>query len=116
MTHNHVVPLKVYYAVFAALMVGTLATVWVARVDLGPLNIVVAMSIAVAKATLVVLYFIGTSSTFFKNVILPRVAQWKDVLIAAYQLLKDDWMGFTHAYFPIHAFDEHVLRQGWAFA
>jgi hypothetical protein len=50
------------------------------------------------------------------NVILPRVAQWKDVLIAVHNLPADDWMGFTHAYFPIYAFDEHVLRDGWAFA
>jgi hypothetical protein len=25
-------------------------------------------------------------------------------------------MGFTHAYFPIYAFDEYELRDGWAFA
>jgi hypothetical protein len=47
------------------------------------------------------------------NAVLPRVAQWKDALIAVYQLPEDDWMGFTHAYFPAYAFDEHVLRQGW---
>jgi hypothetical protein len=50
------------------------------------------------------------------NASLPRVAQWKDVLIAVYQLPEEDWMGFTHAYFPTYAFDEYVLRQGWAFA
>jgi hypothetical protein len=50
------------------------------------------------------------------NAILPRVAQWKDVLIAVYQLPEDDWMGFTHAYFPTYAFNEYALRQGWAFA
>ena len=50
------------------------------------------------------------------NVVLPRVAQWKDVLIAVHRLPDDDWLGFTHAYFPIYAFDEHVLRDGWAFA
>jgi len=47
---------------------------------------------------------------------LPRVAQWKDALIALYNLPDDDWLGFTHAYFPIYAFDEHVLADGWAFA
>lgn len=47
---------------------------------------------------------------------LPRVAQWKDVLIAVHKLPDDDWMGFTHAYFPLYAFDEHALRDGWAFA
>ena len=50
------------------------------------------------------------------NASLPRVAQWKDALIAAYQLPKDDWMGFTHAYFPIYAFDDYAVQQGWAFA
>lgn len=46
----------------------------------------------------------------------PRVVQWQDALIALYVLPAGDWMGFTHAYFPIHAFDEHVLRGSWAFA
>ena len=50
------------------------------------------------------------------NRCLPRVAQWKDALIAIYNLPEDDWMGFTHAYFPAHAFDEYALRGGWAFA
>ena len=50
------------------------------------------------------------------NYVLPRVAHWKDVLIAIHELPEDDWMGFTHAYFPVHAFDEYELRDGWAFA
>ncbi len=55
------------------------------------------------------------------NVTLPRVAQWKDTLFALYKLPDDDWMGFTHAYFPAFAFDDYVLRdndggQTWAFA
>ncbi|MCJ7552219.1 MAG: hypothetical protein MUQ30_21325, partial [Anaerolineae bacterium] len=50
------------------------------------------------------------------NAILPRVAQWQDALIAIYALPEDDWMGFTHAYFPAHAFDAYALRDGWAFA
>jgi hypothetical protein len=50
------------------------------------------------------------------NAILPRVAQWKDALIAIHQLPDEDWMGFTHAYFPAYAFDEYVLRQGWVMA
>jgi hypothetical protein len=45
----------------------------------------------------------------------PRVAQWKDVLIAMHRLDNDDVFGFTHAYFPCFAFDEYVLRDGWAF-
>jgi hypothetical protein len=48
--------------------------------------------------------------------ILPRVAQWKDTLISLYRLPDDDWLGFTHAYFPLYAFDEHHLHENWAFA
>ncbi len=55
------------------------------------------------------------------NRVLPRVAQWKDVLIAVYRLPDDDWMGFTHAYFPTVAFDAYCVREDaqghpWAFA
>ena len=54
---DHVVPTRVYYTIFLALMVCTAITVGVAFVDLGPMNAVVAMTIAVLKATLVVLFF-----------------------------------------------------------
>ena len=50
------------------------------------------------------------------NAVLPRVAQWKDTLIAVYNFSEQDWLGFTHAYFPIYAFDEHAFANGWAFA
>ena len=50
------------------------------------------------------------------NGYLPRVAQWKDLLIALYNLPDDDWMGFTHAYFPQAHFDEVHLQGDWAFA
>ena len=53
----HIVPLKTYYTIFALLLGGTALTVWVSYLDLGPLNTVVAITIAVIKALLVVLYF-----------------------------------------------------------
>jgi cytochrome c oxidase subunit 4 len=54
---GHVAPKSMYYAVFAALMVGTALTVLVAFYDLGPLNNVLMLGIAMTKATLVILYF-----------------------------------------------------------
>jgi cytochrome c oxidase subunit 4 len=54
---DQIVPRRVYYLIFLLLMIGTAITVAVAYVDLGPLNAVAALTIAVAKATLVVLYF-----------------------------------------------------------
>ena len=54
---DHVVSVKLYLAIFATLMVLTVTTVSVAFLDLGPLNLVVALGVAVTKATLVVLFF-----------------------------------------------------------
>ena len=54
---HHVAPVSLYLMVFAALMVGTILTVVVARFDLGPLNNIVMLAIAVTKALLVVLFF-----------------------------------------------------------
>jgi cytochrome c oxidase subunit IV len=48
---------KMYFVVFGALMVLTLATWLVAQVDLGWANDVVALAIAVTKALLVILFF-----------------------------------------------------------
>lgn len=57
MSQHTVVPVRVYVMIFAALLVFTGVTVAVAFVDLGPLNTIVAMTIAVFKALLVVLFF-----------------------------------------------------------
>ena len=54
---QHIASLKSYYTVFTSLLVLTGITVWVAFMDLGALNNVVALSIAVAKALLVILFF-----------------------------------------------------------
>jgi cytochrome c oxidase subunit 4 len=56
MTH-HVVPIKVYLGVFVALMLLMTATVAVAFLDLGLLNNVLALTIALAKTSLIMLYF-----------------------------------------------------------
>ena len=51
------------------------------------------------------------------NATLPRVAQWRDVLIAVHNFPNADGVAaLTHAHFPLHAFDEHGLQGGWAFA
>ncbi|MGH9712435.1 MAG: cytochrome C oxidase subunit IV family protein [Candidatus Acidiferrales bacterium] len=54
---GHVVPLRVYISVFLALLVLTGLTTWVAYFDLGPMNTVLALAIAVAKMLLVILFF-----------------------------------------------------------
>ena len=54
---HHIVSPKVYLAIVAALLVGTALTVIAAQVEMGVLNPIVALAIAVIKATLVVLFF-----------------------------------------------------------
>jgi cytochrome c oxidase subunit IV len=56
MAHD-IVPRRVYYKIFAALMALTLLTVGAAFLDLGRLNTIIALTIAVGKATLVLLFF-----------------------------------------------------------
>jgi len=54
---EHIVSPKIYYVIFIALVVLTVVTWSAAKLDLGKMNAVVALTIAVIKATLVVLYF-----------------------------------------------------------
>jgi len=59
MAHDgpHIVPKSVLLKVFGGLIVLTIVTVGAAYVPLGPLTVPVAIGIAVAKASLVVLFF-----------------------------------------------------------
>ena len=60
---EHIVPKRIYIAVWATLLAMTLLTTLVAFVDLGRFNTVVALAIATFKATLVVLFFMGARYT-----------------------------------------------------
>jgi cytochrome c oxidase subunit 4 len=54
---GHIVPKRVYFLVFAILIALTALTTGVAFINLGPLNTVAALAIAVSKALLVILFF-----------------------------------------------------------
>jgi cytochrome c oxidase subunit IV len=56
MTHQ-TVPVKTYAAVFLALIVLTISTVAISKLELGEYNFIVAMIIAVIKASMVVWFF-----------------------------------------------------------
>ena len=79
---EHVVPRKVYYAVFVALLVLTAITTAVAFVDLGPWNTVVALGIAFLKATLVALFFMHVKySPRLTQVVVAGGIFWLAILI-----------------------------------
>jgi cytochrome c oxidase subunit IV len=63
MSDNHsghfIIPLKYYVGTLIGLLILTVVTVAVAQIDLGGLNIVVAMGVAMLKASLVIMFFMG---------------------------------------------------------
>jgi cytochrome c oxidase subunit 4 len=84
---EHIVSKKIYFLIFGALMVGTILTMMVAFVDLDHVftgaNTVVALTIAVIKATLVVLYFMHVRySTRLTWVIVVAGFFWLAILFA----------------------------------
>ena len=54
---GHIVSPKIYVTIFVALLCFTALTVAASYVEMGPFNPIVALAIAVVKATLVVLFF-----------------------------------------------------------
>ena len=54
---SHIVPKRIYYAIYFVLLMCTYITWQIAFFDLGALNTVAALTIAVFKAVLVVLFF-----------------------------------------------------------
>ncbi len=87
---EHVVPTRVYVAVFAALMVLTGVTVWASGQDFGPLNTVVALAIAITKAALVVLFFMHVKyGTKLTKLIVVGSFVWLAILLSV--TLSDYW-------------------------
>ena len=60
---GHVVPIKTYLLIFAALMILTIATTGAAFIDMGVWNTPVALAIAATQMILVVLFFMHAKYT-----------------------------------------------------
>src|SRR5215210_9576505 len=81
---EHIVPVRIYVTIFLVLLVGTALTVMAAFIDFPwQLNTIVAMTIAITKATFVVLYFMHVRySTRLIWVILAAALFWMAILFA----------------------------------
>jgi cytochrome c oxidase subunit 4 len=80
---GHIVPSKLNWLIFFILIVATFVTAWVATIDLGRFNTVVALVIATCKASIVVLFFMQvkyTSEKMTKAVLIFAVA-WLILLL-----------------------------------
>ena len=75
-------PRHVYYWVYAALLGLTLLTVGIAYIDLGRLNLAAAVTIAICKALLVMIFFMHLrSSTHLTRIVAAAGVIWLGHLI-----------------------------------
>ena len=80
---EYIVPRRTYYIVYAILLVCTYLTWQIALYDLGPLNTIAALVIAVFKAVLVVLFFMHVKySTHLTWVVVLAGVFWLGILLA----------------------------------
>ena len=95
---EHIVPVRIYLTIFAALLAGTALTVVAAFVDFPwQFNTIVALTIAVTKATLVVLYFMHVRySPRLVWVIVAAALFWMAIMFA---LTFSDY--FTRGWLPV---------------
>jgi cytochrome c oxidase subunit IV len=80
---HHILPKRVYYTIFGILMLCTYLTVQIAFFDLGPLNTIAALTIAVFKATIVVLFFMHVKySTRLTWLVVTGSVFWLFIMLA----------------------------------
>jgi cytochrome c oxidase subunit IV len=108
---GHVVPISTYLAVFVALMIGTALTTWIAYIDLGEWNTVVALVIAFCKMILVVLFFMHVKyATGLTRVVIIAGFFWlaimitlscSDELTRTWEIIPQGWLGNGSMILPL---------------
>lgn len=96
MSTAHIASVRLYVAVFVALLIFTGLTVVVAYFDLGLLNTPVALGVAVVKASLVVLFFMGVRhNTPLTKVVVVSGFLWLFILfgLTMGDYLTRPWLG-----------------------
>ena len=79
---EHHLSKNMYFGIFGALMILTALTVGVAYVNLGQLNIVVALAVAIIKASLVVMFFMHLKyESHLTKVVLGAGVFWLVILL-----------------------------------
>ncbi|HKS74285.1 MAG TPA: cytochrome C oxidase subunit IV family protein [Terriglobales bacterium] len=81
---EHIIPTKTYYGIWILLLILTGVTAWVATIDLGPLNTLVALVIATSKALIVTLFFMHVKYTSEKltKVVIVSAIFWLIILLS----------------------------------
>jgi cytochrome c oxidase subunit 4 len=96
MSSAHVTPVSTYVTVFAALLVLTGLTYGVATQDFGWMNTPIALVVALLKASLVVIYFMGVRhNTPLTKVVVVAGFFWLLIMfgLTMNDYLTRDWLG-----------------------
>jgi cytochrome c oxidase subunit IV len=79
---SHIDSVKTYIVILVTLLIATIATALVATVDLGPFNIIVALTIACIKMMLVALFFMHVRySTRLTRLVMVGGLLWLGILL-----------------------------------
>jgi cytochrome c oxidase subunit 4 len=95
MSTEHAASTRVYYVIFLVLLACTYLTWQVAYFDLGPMNTLAALGIAIVKATIVVLFFMhARSSPRLTWIVIMAGVFWFLILLAltATDYLTRNWI------------------------
>jgi cytochrome c oxidase subunit IV len=81
---EHIVSSKLYWTIWIVLICLTGLTAWIASVDLGPFNTIMALLIATIKATIVVLFFMHVKYTSEKltKMVIASAMFWLFILLS----------------------------------
>jgi cytochrome c oxidase subunit 4 len=97
-THSHIPKVRDLVSVWAALLVLTFVTAAVSKIDLGELNIIVALAIAVFKASLVAWIFMGVRyTTSLTKLFVVAGLVWLGIMI---MLTSSDYVSRDWTYQP----------------
>ncbi len=106
---HYVVPIRTYLIVFGILFALFVLTVAAAFVDLGPLNFVFAMTIAITKAVLIILFFMHVRySSRMTRVFAGAAFLWLALLLAATQA---DYL--TRSWLPVYGDNVGIGADGF---
>ena len=90
MQTQHILPTRTYYTIYVLLLVCTYLTWQVAFFDLGAMNTVAAITIAVFKAVIVILFFMHVKySTRLTGIVVIGSVFWLGILLV---LLSSDYL------------------------
>ena len=90
---HHIIPYKVYYTVFGALIFLTAFTVFTASFDLGGFNVPLALTIAGGKASLVVMFFMALKYDSKVNIMVFSVGILFVLIFIGFTMLDTEFRG-----------------------